>query len=132
MNGLPPKSQWTNKIIGVQILSNDHLRGSYAAVDVITGVMYINRQLWPRLSEDMQYFILCHEFCHLKYNTDNEFSVDNEAFKMYVKTGRSLRQMVQSLCLNMTEYEPSEEIVRRANALYNNALIFDKQHGKIK
>lgn len=130
-NKLPPAHTWAKRITNVKAVSSEALRGATAAVNVETGVMYINKSIWPLLSPDAQCFIICHELAHLKYATDNEYLADEKGFEMYVKTGRSLREAVKSLCRDHSGHGYSEEIISRGNELFKKAIAYDQkqQHG---
>lgn len=125
---LPPAHTWAKSITDIQAVSSEALRGATAAVNVETGVMYINRSVWPLLSKDAQCFIICHEMAHLQYATDDEYLADEKGFEMYTKTGRSLREAVKSLCRDHTGNGFSEEIILRGNELLKKAIAYDQKN----
>lgn len=88
-------AHWATKVRGVRY-RND-LGNSPAAVGRTTGIIFINPRIWPTLTKDEQYFIICHEWAHIKGQLMDEKKTDALAFKRYVKSGRSLKATIYAL-----------------------------------
>ncbi len=90
-----------------------------------TGVVKVNAKIWDTLTNDYQYFILCHEAGHIVLNTTDEFKADAYAFEQYAKSGRSLTQAVYAL----SKVLPFNNIEHygRLQKQYKNALRYDSE-----
>jgi hypothetical protein len=65
--------------ITIEYLSSAEMENTPAAIDLETGIIYINQDLWNRFSLIEQEFILQHEAAHLYLTTYSEETADNYA-----------------------------------------------------
>lgn len=78
-----------------------HLNNT-AGSDPLTGIVYINRDMWPTLDKAEQQFVLAHENAHLALNTDNECEADRYAFWWLVDHDSSYDPYKASIALDKT------------------------------
>ena len=102
---------WAKEVTGVQWRYD--LGNSPAAVGRTTGIIFLNPYTWPTLTKDEQYFIICHEWAHIKGQLMDETKTDALAFKKYVKSGRSLKASIYALAKILDNENP-----RIASQLY--------------
>lgn len=104
--------------------------GTPAAVSHDTGILYINSELFDKLTPFQQEFVKQHEIGHYRKNTHNEFIADRYAFnKLAGKYKRSLKQSIETL---ETILDGSNaEHKKRINAMYQLALKWDAEHGNV-
>lgn len=94
------------------------------AVDMRTGVVYINKSVWGRYDDFEQKFLIMHEVGHYELDTDSEYEADAYALRSVYKTApRSLRRSLQTLC-KIGIIDPS-----RLTRLYEEALRLDASDG---
>ena len=95
-----------------------------AAVDMETGDIYINLDVWDRYTEAEKQFILGHELGHYMLDTDDEEEADQYALQ------RNFGKVRKSLKSSFTALEKAgvnnEE---RWGELYENALEIDADNG---
>lgn len=107
----------------------DYLRGDNpATVNRRTGEMYISAKIWRTMTPDQRLFMLLHEQGHVVLQTTNEFKADRYAFEQYIRTGRSLKQLVSALTHFLDSTNP--EHIQRAQALLTMAINHDKHFKK--
>lgn len=95
-----------------------------ASVDMRTGVVSINRTVWPRYDNFEKAFVIMHEIGHYVLNTDSEYEADAYALRRVYKTApRSLKRSLQTLC-KIRVLDPS-----RLEHLYREALRLDADDG---
>ncbi len=75
---------------------------SPAKVNHKTKRVFVNADLWAKLNDDTQRFILYHEAGHIVLNTRDEHSADAYAFQRMVAEGRSLKACVYGLTKLLT------------------------------
>ena len=69
-----------------------------ACVDMETGVISINRDVWDRFDRFEKNFILFHEIGHYDLDTDSEYEADEYALRhVYKSAPRSLKRALQTL-----------------------------------
>lgn len=95
-----------------------------ASVDMLTGVVSINRDVWNRYDNFEKAFVIMHEVGHYVLDTDSEYEADAYALKHVYRTApRSLKRSLQTLQkINVVD-------TGRLNALYQEALKLDAADG---
>lgn len=95
-----------------------------ACVDMETGVISINRDVWGRFDQFEKNFILFHEIGHYDLDTDSEYEADEYALRhVYKSAPRSLKRALQTL------YKIRVVDGRRLDHLYRVALTLDAADG---
>lgn len=95
-----------------------------ASVDMLTGVVSINKSVWDRYDQFEQNFILWHEVGHYELDTDSEYEADAYALKHVYKTApRSLKRSLQTL-MKIKVID-----ITRLERLYQEALKLDANDG---
>lgn len=95
-----------------------------AAVDMLTGVVSINRSVWNRYDNFEKAFVIMHELGHYVLDTDSEYEADEYALRNVYKTApRSLKRSLQTLC-KIRVLDPM-----RLSNLYKVALQLDADDG---
>ena len=79
------------------IAYDKNIGASPAAVNIRTGILYINKSVFYSYPEEWQRFIILHEAGHLILQTFDEMKADEYAFHHFVKEGHSLKDAVLSL-----------------------------------
>ena len=100
------------------------LQSCPAAVDMETGDVYINRDVWDRYTEAEQRFIIEHELGHYYQQTDSETEADLYALNA------NFGKVYKSLKSSFTAVEKAgvDDEYRWTN-LYENALQIDADNG---
>lgn len=94
-----------------------------ASVDMATGELILNKDVFYKKSKFTQKFIKEHERGHLLLDTDNEELADEYALsKLYKTEKKSLKKSIKAL----TEFLPDDD--RRIANLYEEALKLDKKN----
>lgn len=106
---------------------------SIAAVDKQTGTMYINRDELSRVkseynlsakeAEDVLFFVMLHENAHLVLQSSNEEAVDEWAHRVYLESGRSLKNSVFAIT-RLLRFNKAEDY-RRASSQLRRAQAYD-------
>lgn len=100
------------------------LQNCPAAVDMCTGDIYINEDVWPYYTDSEKQFIIQHEMGHYRQNTDSEIESDLYALrKNFGKYHKSLKSAFTSL------EKAGVRSRKRLDALYLNALSIDAENG---
>lgn len=95
-----------------------------ACVDMETGVISINRDVWGRFDQFEKNFILFHEIGHYDLDTDSEYEADEYALRhVYKSAPRSLKRALQTL------YKIRVVDGSRLDHLYRVALTLDAADG---
>lgn len=91
-----------------------------ASVDMATGDISINKDVWHRYDDFEKRFIIEHEKGHYNQRTDSEIASDKYALEqMYGKYPHSLKRTLKTLCkVNLPN-------TKRYAELYKNALKLD-------
>jgi len=94
-----------------------------ARVNRRTGVLYISKEKWEQMPENVRLFVLLHEAGHVDQQTTNEILADNYAFQAYAQSGRPLSESITALTrllhfTNQSHYD-------RVNAQMRRAFAFD-------
>lgn len=87
--------QWAKKIVDVQ--TSYMLGESPAAVDRVTGILYINPFIYPMMSEEEKKFVIEHECAHIDGQLIDEEATDELASARHFRKGNSLMATVFSL-----------------------------------
>lgn len=100
------------------------IKGTPAAVNIATGVLYINPKEFDKLKPEHKFFVLCHEWAHYAHQTKDEVQADAIAFNLYASMGYPLSEAVKAI----TQVLPftCEEHLTRAKSLVQRAIIFDQ------
>lgn len=95
-----------------------------ASVDMRTGVVSINRDVWDGYDNFEKAFVIMHEVGHYVLDTDSEYEADAYALKHVYRTApRSLKRSLQTLQkIRVVD-------AGRLNALYSEALKLDAADG---
>ncbi len=112
-----------------KITEVDNLGTTPARVNRVTGELFINRKIWPKLNKAKRMFILLHEAGHADLQTRSEMEADEYAFNNYVGMGYPLSESVYALTRVLPFDRPGHET--RAVAQLNRALQFDKKKSMI-
>lgn len=100
------------------------LQNCPAEVDMDTGVISINKDVWDDYDEFEQSFVIAHEVGHYELQTDSEIEADRYALKQVYRTApKSLKRSIQTL------YKVGIIDTRRMMALYTAALQLDAADG---
>lgn len=95
-----------------------------AAVDMDTGDIYINQDVWDQYTESEKQFILQHELGHYNQQTDSEEDSDLYALKQnFGKVKKSLKSSFSALEKAGVKSE------KRIGSLWKNALTIDANNG---
>lgn len=98
-----------------------------AAVDMETGDIWINRDVWDQYTEAEQQFILQHERGH--YNIPTDYEEEADAYALQQNFGK-IRKSLRS---SFTALEKANVLSKkRWNSLYKNALEIDAENGNEK
>lgn len=100
------------------------LQNCPAAVDMETGDVYINRDVWDDYTESEKQFIIQHEIGHYEQQTDSETLSDQYALKQnFGKVKKSLKSSFTAL--DKAGVKDDE----RYTELYREALAIDAENG---
>lgn len=95
-----------------------------AAIDMETGIILLNRDVWNDYDRFQQRFIIEHELAHYRYPDYSEIEVDRIALHKVAGTAkRSLKRAVATL------YQVGVTDDARIEALYVEALKIDAKYG---
>lgn len=110
--------------VPVQYVDSSVLGRCPAAVDMLTGIVSINKSVWDQYDNFEKSFVLMHEIGHYVLDTDSEFEADAYALKHVYRTApRSLKRSLQTLCkIRVIDH-------RRLDNLYREALKLDAADG---
>lgn len=98
-----------------------------ASVEMDTGTIILNRDVFPKYPKFTQLFILEHERGHYKLSTDNEAEADAYALnKLYKSTNKSLKKSMKAITDFLSVNDP------RVISLYKKALIIDSKYNNNK
>jgi hypothetical protein len=98
-----------------------------ASVEMDTGKIILNRDVFPNYSKFTQLFILEHERGHYKLSTDSEEEADTYALnKLYKSTNKSLKKSMKAI----TDFLDIEN--PRVLSLYKKALTIDSKYNNNK
>mgnify|MGYP000060603389 CR=1 FL=1 len=105
-----------------EVLEKD-LGSTPAAVNIRTGVLYINPRVFNSLSKAHKVFVLAHELGHWELQTKDEFAADKYAFAIYSRLGYPLSEAIKA----QTKVFPysTDEQLERSKALLFQAQRFD-------
>ncbi len=96
-----------------------------ASVDMLTGELILNRDVFLKKSKFTQKFIKEHEKGHLLLDTDNEQVADEYALtRLYKTANKSLKKSINALAEFLPDDDP------RIENLYYKALELDKSNRK--
>ena len=96
------------------------LQNCPAAVDMETGDLLVNLDVWDKYTEAEKQFIIGHELGHFKLDTDSEIRSDEYSLK------RNFGKIRKSLKSSFTALEKTNvRDENRWDALYENALQID-------
>jgi hypothetical protein len=91
-----------------------------ASVEMNTGNIILNRDVFPKYPKFTQQFILEHERGHFNIPTDNEAEADLYALKkLYKSTGKSLKKTMQAITDFLDNNDP------RVMRMYQECLKID-------
>jgi hypothetical protein len=94
-----------------------------ASVEMDTGRIILNRDVFPQYSEFTQKFILEHERGHYLLPTDSEEEADAYALtKLYKSTNQSLKKTMKAITDFIPVHDP------RVENLYRKALLIDSEY----
>ena len=103
---------------------SSELQDCPAAVDMETGDIWINTDVWNRYTEAEKRFIIGHELGHYELPTDCETEADEYALQ------KNFGQIKDSLRSSFTALEKTNvKNEKRWAELYENALEIDAEHG---
>jgi hypothetical protein len=99
-----------------------------ASVEMDSGTIILNKDVFPKYDKFTQNFILQHEKGHFNLQTDDESKADVYALKkLYGKTNRSLKKSLIAISKFLPENDP------RIEKLYKETLLIDwKKNGNKK
>ncbi|MDR0606372.1 MAG: hypothetical protein LBG80_19020 [Bacteroidales bacterium] len=98
-----------------------------ASVEMDTGKIILNRDVFPKYSKFTRQFILEHERGHYKLSTDSEEEADTYALnKLYKSTNKSLKKSMKAITDFLDVDNP------RVVSLYRKALIIDSKYNNNK
>lgn len=104
--------------------------GTPAAVSHQSGILYINDELFDRLTPFQKEFVKQHEIGHYRKQTHDEFEADRYAFnKLAGKYKRSLKQSIGTLEAILDGDDA--EHAKRIEHMYELALKWDAAHGNL-
>lgn len=108
------------------IIFVDNLGDTPATVNRRNGILFVSKKFWNQLKPEHRLFILLHEMAHVHLQTDNEFKVDEWAFKEYAKRGHSLKESVYALSKVLSGKNP--EHYWRVYQQLERAKAYDRKH----
>jgi hypothetical protein len=120
-----------------RVVKDNNIGSTPAKVFRDTGTVLVNDSFLG-FPEDFQCFILCHEAGHIILDTDNEFLADDMGFKLYSKTGRSLKNAVkaisQTLPFDSNKINPELQIqwLARLKEQLKRAIEFDNKKNNLE
>ncbi len=104
--------------------------GTPAAVSHQTGILYINDELYDKLTPFQKEFVKQHEIGHCRKQTHDEFEADKYAFnKLVGKYKCSLKQSIGTLEAILDGDDA--EHAKRIEHMYELALKWDAEHGNV-
>lgn len=107
-----------------RLTDSSELQNCPAAVDLDTGILLINRDVWNMYDKLQQKFIIEHEIAHYKNPNFTEIEADRVALhKVAGLTDKSLQKAITTL------FKVGVTDDARLEALYIEALKIDAQHG---
>ncbi|HPX58983.1 MAG TPA: hypothetical protein PLL02_00965 [Bacteroidales bacterium] len=82
----------------ISYVTSEEIGHSPAAVNMLTGVVYVNADLWNKFTDFEKKFFLAHEEGHFVLQTNSEFEADLYALKKVYKSERkSLKKSLKAL-----------------------------------
>src|SRR4051812_27850720 len=115
---------WAKHITAVK--ARYDLGATPAAVNRVTGVLFINPAIYNRLTKEEKKFVIAHEMAHLEGEFLEEEPTDALASVNHFKNGGSLKASVYALAKVLPEGHP------RIEMQLLRAEIYDKLHNKRK
>ncbi|MEQ8628104.1 hypothetical protein [Ekhidna sp.] len=104
--------QWADGVKKIVYVPPGRLpSGTPASVSRAKGIIFIDREVWKRLTPDQRFFLLLHEAGHLRLKSRNEKEVDDWAFREYAKRGYRLSQSIYALT-RLLNYDNPEHLER--------------------
>ena len=111
-------------IVKYKTVGREELQGCHAEVDMRTGVVSINADVWDIYDDFEKNFIIAHEMGHYNLDTDDETAADKYALSYVFGTApRSLKRSIQAL------YRIGVLDSDRVLKLYQYALQMDANAG---
>lgn len=89
----------------------DMMPVSVASVNTKTGIIDINETVWNRLPNYVKFFVLLHEYSHIRYQTESELKADEMALKHFKERGYSEREAINTL-LSLLPFSTYEHFKR--------------------
>ena len=110
------------------ISRNDlEMQGTPCACDRVDKIIFINHDLYDKLTLFQKKFWIWHEKGHINLNTEDEIKADNYAFDHMAGTEfRSLKQIIEAAEDLLDENLPYHQ--ERIDNLYERALKWDAAH----
>ncbi len=106
------------------IIPADDLGTTPARVLRKSGIVFINRNIWNKLSEPAKKFILLHEEGHHVLDTSNELKADEYAFYRYAGSEKySLKNTLKTITQTLDTSRPDHQ--ERIQNIINHILLFD-------
>lgn len=110
--------------VDIKYVDSNKLGSCPAEIDMATGVVSINKDVWDEYDDFEQKFIILHELGHYTLQTDSETEADKYALQNCYKTApQSLKRSLQTL------YKVGIIDTARMWQLYINSLYLDSQDG---
>ena len=110
------------------IIEDRNIGSTPASVDRMTGIIYINPDVFYQLTPFQQKFVLQHELGHYNLQTTSEIEADAYAFDQLAGTEyRSLKQALGSISEVLSDENHTKQ--ERYEALYYRALRWDAANG---
>lgn len=110
--------------VRVQYVDSSSLGRCPASVNMLNGVVSINRSVWGNYDNFEKAFVIMHEVGHYVLDTDSEYEADAYALKHVYRTApRSLKRSLQTL-FKIRVIDP-----KRLDNLYKEALKLDAADG---
>ena len=106
------------------IYSNEMEHSNPAAIDLDTGILYLNNKNWFKMDKQAKKQILLHELGHYKLQTKDEFKADDFSFKNYIKYGGSPIASIKGISEVLTD--DTQEQIARLNHRIKQAKQIDK------
>jgi hypothetical protein len=104
----------------------ENMGKSPAKVNLKTGEIGLNANVWPKLGSNEKKFVAYHELGHYKLQTFSESSADSFAIRKMAKEGLPMEKAITAMTKVLDE--KNESHLKRVNDVYEQALILKKSN----
>lgn len=84
---------------------------SVASVNTKTGIIDINSKVWDKITNEVRFFVLLHEYSHIVFQTSSELEADKYALEIFRQKGYSERTAINAL-ISLLPFSSYEHFLR--------------------